>query len=266
MNGCMDRTTEAPTAVSSEPRRFRWTRLWPLAAIAAAAVVAHVAGLHEYISLDTVIRERQALAARVADNLVLAAAAYALLYAFAVAISFPGASVLTVFGGFLFGVVLGACLTVVAATAGASLIFLAARTSFGAALRARAGRFAQKFAEGFEANAFNYLLFLRLVPIFPFWLVNVAPALFDVSLRTYVAATALGIIPGVIAYSLLGNGLGAVIEAQEAANPGCAEAGTCSIELSALVTPEMIAAMVALSIAALIPVAIKRWRGRRTAA
>lgn len=263
------RAPEAPAAAAGEApgsERFRWTRPWPLAAIAIAAAAAYFSGLSDFISLETIIRERQALAAEVADNLFLAAVFFVLLYAFAVAVSFPGATLLTVFGGFLFGVTLGAALTVVAATTGASLIFLAARTSFGTVLRARAGRFAQKFAEGFEANAFNYLLFLRLVPLFPFWVVNIAPALCNVSLATYVSATALGIFPGVIAYSLLGDGLGGLIEAQEAANPGCAEAGTCSIDLSALVTPEIIAAMVALGIAALVPVAIKRWRRSRTGA
>jgi uncharacterized membrane protein YdjX (TVP38/TMEM64 family) len=196
-------------------------------------------------------------------NIVLVAAAYLAVYVVAVAVSFPGASLITIVGGFLFGAVLGAALTVVAATAGASVIFLAARTSVGTALRARAGRFTDRLAKGFEANAFSYLLFLRLVPLFPFWLINVAPALFNVSLSTYVVATALGIVPGTFAYTLLGSELGGLIEAQEAANPGCAAAGTCEIDVSALVTPGFVAALLVLAAASLVPVAVKKIRARR---
>lgn len=257
---------EGGAASGGRSSSFRLTRLWPIALIVGLLAALYVSGLHTYLSLDTIIAERKALAALVDANIGLAALGYTLAYIGAVAVSFPGASLLTVLGGFLFGVVLGTVFTTVGATLGASIIFLAAKTSLGEPLRERAGRFAQRFAEGFEENAFNYLLSLRLVPLFPFWLINVAPALFNVSLLTYMAATALGIVPGVIAYSLLGDGLNALIEAQEEANPGCAQAGTCEIDLSALVTWEIVAAMVALSLAALIPVAVKRIRRSRTAA
>ncbi len=228
-------------------------------------VAGYAAGVTDYLSLDAIIRHHDALRSAVADNWLASAAAYLGLYAVAVALSFPGASLITIVGGFLFGAVAGTALTVVAATFGASVIFLAARTSLGGVLRRRAGRFAQRFADGFEDNAFSYLLFLRLVPLFPFWLINVAPALFDVRLGTYVAATALGIVPGTIAYTLVGDGLGGLIAAQERANPGCAEAGTCEVAVGALFTPGLIAAIVALSAAALIPVVVKRWRAARAA-
>jgi len=145
------------------------------------------------------------------------------------------------------------------------VIFLAARTSVGEPLRARAGRPARRLAEGFEENAFSYLLFLRLVPLFPFWIINVAPALFNVPLRIYVAATAIGIVPGTFAYTLLGDGLDSAIEAQEAANPGCARAGTCEIEVGALFTPGLVAALVLLAVASLAPIVVKRLRARRGA-
>lgn len=258
---------DAPTAhgeTRAAGRKPRWTRYWPLVAVALALVLFYLSGLHKVITLDTIIREREALAAAVSENLALALIAYVALYIVAVAVSFPGASLLTILGGFLFGVVTGTVLTTVGATIGASVIFLAAKTSVGAVLRARAGPFAKRFAEGFEENAFNYLLSLRLVPLFPFWLVNVVPAMFRVSLGTYVAATALGIIPGVIAYTLLGSGLSGLIEAQEAANPGCAAAGTCEIDFGALITPQIVLAMVALSAAALVPVLAKRLRRQRS--
>lgn len=252
----------------SPPRRsgrLSWNRLWPLAAIAALMVVVYASGAHRHISLDAIIRNHERLEASVEANLARSALAYLALYAVAVAVSFPGASLVTILGGFLFGATMGTALTVVAATVGASVIFLAAKTSLGGVLRERAGRFAQRFAQGFNENAFSYLLFLRLVPLFPFWLVNIAPALFDVKLRTYVTATAVGIIPGTLAYTLVGDGLGGLIAAQEAANPGCVDAGTCSIEISALFTPGLLAAILALSAAALIPVALKRWRAGRAA-
>jgi uncharacterized membrane protein YdjX (TVP38/TMEM64 family) len=257
---------DGPSAAQPDERRgFRWRRLWPLALVGAAMVTVYLSGVHEYVSLRTVIREHEALAAAVEANILLVAAAYLAVYALAVAVSFPGASLITVVGGFLFGAFIGTVLTVLAATAGASVIFLAARTSVGEPLRARAGRSAQRLAEGFEENAFSYLLFLRLVPLFPFWLINVAPALFNVPLRVYMVATAIGIVPGTFAYTLLGDGLGAAIEAQEAANPGCARAGTCEIEIGALFTPGLIAALVLLAVASLAPVAVKQWRARRRA-
>lgn len=251
------------TAPPRPAHRKGWRRFWPLALILAGMAAFYLSGLHETVSLATVIREHEALAAAVESNILAVAAAYAAIYVVAVALSFPGASLVTIVGGFLFGAVAGALLTVAAATAGASVIFLAARTSVGEALRARAGRFAGRLAKGFEENAFSYLLFLRLVPLFPFWLVNVAPALFDVRLRTYVAATAIGIVPGTFAYTLLGSELGGLIEAQEAANPGCAAAGTCEIDVTALVTPGFVAALLVLAAAALLPVAVKALRQRR---
>ncbi|MEM8551112.1 MAG: TVP38/TMEM64 family protein [Pseudomonadota bacterium] len=243
-----------------KPARFSLTRLWPLAVIVLALVAGYAAGLHRYFSLDSIIMEHEALQAWVRGNTVVAAFSYTLLYVVAVAVSFPGASFLTIAGGLLFGVFLGSLLTVLGATAGASIIFLVAKTSLGAPLRARAGAFTRKLAQGFENNAFSYLLSLRLQPIFPFWLINVAPALFNVPLTTYAIATALGIIPGVIAYSLLGDGLGAVIAAQEAANPGCAQAGTCEIDLQALVSPLLIAALLAMSLVALLPMMVGKLR------
>ncbi|WP_245943948.1 TVP38/TMEM64 family protein [Acuticoccus kandeliae] len=253
-------------ASSQVPARPWWRRLLPLAVVGAAMVLFYVFDLHEHISLQEIIRRHEKLEALERDRTFMMVFAYLALYVLAVAVSFPGASLLTILGGLLFGPVLATLLTVVAATAGGAIIFLAAKTSLGAMLRARAGRFSQRLAEGFEADAFSYLLFLRLIPLFPFWLINVAPALFNVSLRTFVAATAIGIVPGTFAYALLGSGLKGVIKAQERANPGCADAGTCKVDLGALFSPGLIAAIVLLSLVALVPVFWKRWRTRNAAA
>ena len=150
------------------------------------------------------------------------------------------------------------------------VVFLVAKSTLGKTLAAKAGPRLERIAEGFRENAFSYLLFLRLVPVFPFWLVNLAPGLLGVPFRTYALATALGIIPGTFAFSLAGNGLDSVIEAQQAAHRSClAKAGEggqelCPYELdpSALLTMELIAAFVALGFVSLIPVATK-WVKRR---
>ena len=238
-------------------------RYWPIGLILLAMGAFYLSGAYELFTLEAIIRKQDELAAAVEANWLTAAGSYLAIYVVMVALSFPGAALITVVGGVLFGVVAGTILTVVAATCGASIVFLAARTSFGAALRKRAGRFGERLADGFEENAFSYLFLLRLVPLFPFWLINVAPALFDVRLRTFVTATLLGIIPGTLAYTLLGSGLGDLVVALEEADPGCADAGTCEISLTALLTPGPIIAMAALTIIAIIPIGLKRWRARR---
>ena len=243
--------------------RERWMRLWPVGLLALGLATLWLAGLGDYLTLDFIIREHAYLATYVNEHLTLAVLTYLALYTVAVAVSFPGASLLTIAGGYLFGAVLGTALTVFAATVGATIIFLAARTSFGAFLREKVDHFAGRFAKGFEENAFSYLFLLRLVPLFPFWLINIVPTLFDVSVRTYVIATALGIIPGTLAYVLLGDGLGATVTTLEAQNPGCAEAGTCDIGLGLLLTPGPLIAMAALCIVAVIPLVVKKLRARQ---
>ncbi|MEZ5839735.1 MAG: TVP38/TMEM64 family protein [Hyphomicrobiales bacterium] len=197
-------------------------RALPLVVILAAMVLAFAMGWHRYLSLASLIEYREALATFVADNRFLALAVYFAVYVATVALSLPGASILTIAGAVLFGWVVGALLTVFAATIGATLLFLAARSSLGAVLAARAGPFLSRLGAGFREDAFGYLLFLRLVPAFPFWLVNLAPALLEVPLRTFFLATFIGIIPGTAAYSFLGAGLDSVVAAQRAANPECA--------------------------------------------
>jgi uncharacterized membrane protein YdjX (TVP38/TMEM64 family) len=168
----------------------------------------------------------------------------------------------------LFGWLLGGILSIVGATLGATGIFLIARTALSDVLAARAGPWLARLRDGFREDAFNYLLFLRLVPIFPFWLVNLAPGLLGVGLGTYVAATVLGIIPGTFAFSLAGSGLDSLIAAQQSVHESCLakmgpdaqESCPYALDPGALLTPELIAALVALGVVALIPVLIKRFR------
>jgi len=246
---------------------FSFKRWLPLIGLVIAVAAAFASGLHKHLTLTAFAENRDFLTNFVADNLLLAVLAYAGIYALATALSLPGGALLTLVGGFLFGWFFAGSITIVAATAGAVFVFMIARSSLGAFLTQKAGPFMQKMADGFNDDAFNYMMFLRLVPIFPFWLVNIAPALFNVKMRTYIITTFIGIIPGTFAISLLGSGLGSVIDKQKAMFDTCvttkgAENCTFHVEISSLITPQLLAAFAALGVVSLIPVAIKRWKAR----
>lgn len=238
---------------SGKPNAAR--RFGPIAVIAAGLGFGYLMGWHQYFSLEFLAAQREALTAYVTAHYALSLAGFVALYALAVAFSFPAASVLTIFGGFLFGWWVAGIAVAFGATAGASVLFLAARSVFGDFLRERVGGLAARLADGFREDAFSYLLVLRLAPFFPFFVINIAPALFGVKLRTYVAATFLGILPGCFAYAWLGQGIGSVLEAAER------EGG--SVSLKDLVTPEITIAFIALAVVAIIPTIIRKWRGRR---
>lgn len=185
-------------------------RLLPLAALAAAAALAAwLAG--DALSFETLERNRAALKAWADDNLPVAALSFVAVYAAATAVSAPGAIWLTITGGFLFGLPLGGALSVVGATIGATAIFLAVRAGFGERLRARASGWLARMSDGFRRNEAEYMLALRLTPIAPFFIVNVAPAFLGVRPSTFVWTTFLGIIPGGMVYASIGSGLDAVI-------------------------------------------------------
>jgi uncharacterized membrane protein YdjX (TVP38/TMEM64 family) len=200
--------TRAPVAPSPA-----WLRLLPLVVLVAGLGAFFALGLQRYVRFEALAHHREMLLAWVGEHRLTAPVVYILVYIVAVALSVPGGIWLTITGGFLFGTIAGGMYTVIGATLGATALFLAARSAVGDLLRARAGSALQRMEEGFRRDAFNYLLVLRLVPLFPFFLVNLVPAFLGVSLRTYVAATALGIIPGVFVFASVGNGLGAVFDA-----------------------------------------------------
>jgi uncharacterized membrane protein YdjX (TVP38/TMEM64 family) len=249
---------------------FRPARLVPLGLIGLLTVVVIATGWYKELSPVALLERRAAIDGLVAEHRIAALAAFMGVYALAVALSLPGAALLTICGGIVFGGFFGGLAALVGATIGATAIFLVAKTALGDCLTRRAGCRTEKLAAGFCADAFNYLLFLRLVPLFPFWLVNLVPALCGVRLATFVAATALGIIPGTFAFAYFGAGLDSAVTAEMAAYRACMAAGRadCRLELdpSAALTPEFIAGLVALGVLALLPVAIKRlkaWRAPR---
>ncbi|MDJ1157697.1 VTT domain-containing protein [Chelatococcus sp. SYSU_G07232] len=242
-------------------------RFLPLVLLLVATMAVLASGLHRYLSFEGIVAHREYLRGYVSQHYAAALALYAVVYVGVVALSLPGGLVLTILGGFLFGWSVGGGVAVVAATVGATIVFLAARTSLGAVLAARAGPALQRIARGFRENAVFYLLFLRLVPVFPFWLVNLAPALFGVPLATYVATTIVGILPATFAFAFAGAGLDNAVEAHRAAYEACLAAGQtgCRLTMSkkALVNRELIVALVALGFLALLPVALKRLFGRK---
>ncbi|MHB9879693.1 TVP38/TMEM64 family protein [Pacificimonas sp. ICDLI1SI03] len=226
-------------------------RFAPIALLAAGLIIFFVLGGGQYISLDFLSAQYANLTAYVAANLLIAAIAYMALYTLVTAISVPGAAPLTIAGGLLFGVALGGSLTVVGATLGATIIFLAARTALADLLREKAGPRVKKLRDGFEDNAFNYLLFLRLVPAFPFFLVNIAAGLFGMRTLPYVLGTGLGIIPGTFVFASIGAGAGAVIARGD------------QISLSGVLTdPAVLLPIVGLAVLALLPVLIRWLRAR----
>jgi uncharacterized membrane protein YdjX (TVP38/TMEM64 family) len=251
----------SPAAISN------WRRFLPLALIVMAAFFVFGMGWHRYLSLETLVRHRTALQAFVDAHFVAALAAFVAAYVAAVALSVPGAVLLTISGGILFGWLIGGLAVLAGATAGATLIFLIARTAFGEFFVRRAGPRLKRVVEGFRADAFSYLLFLRLVPLFPFFLVNLAPALAGIPLATFVAATAVGIIPATFVFAAVGAGLDSAVRAQEMAYRACVDAGGADCRLdfhaSAAVTPQLLAGLAALGLLALVPVLVRRFYTRR---
>ncbi|MFC1491849.1 TVP38/TMEM64 family protein [Nitrospinota bacterium] len=221
-------------------------RAAPLIILVAGMIAFFALGLDRYLSFE-VLRENRHLLLRWVESYGLAAAlAYMAIYAAAVAFSVPGGAVMSITGGFLFGAVWGSLYILVGATAGATLLFIVAKTSVGDYLRGRAGPWMKKMEEGFGENALSYLLVLRLVPLFPFFVVNLVPAFLGVPLSTYVLATFVGIIPGVIVYASVGAGLGSIFDAGGEFN------------LSGILTPQITAALIGLAVLALIPVVYKK--------
>lgn len=201
-------------AGSAAPRRAPWRRLLPLAVIAAGAAVGLLL-FGDRLSFETLADNREALELWRDSNYPAAVATFMAAYALAVAFSFPGAVWLTLAAGFLFGTVPATAMVVIAATAGATAIFLAARTGLGDLLRDKAGGWLSRLERGIGENAVSFMLTLRLVPAVPFFVANLAPAFLGVPLRTYLWTTALGIIPGTAVYASVGAGLGAVFAAGE---------------------------------------------------
>ena len=223
-------------------------KLLPVAVIIGIFAAFFLLGGPEYITLETLKKHRQTLLDWAASHHVLVALVYMAAYSVMVAATIPGALVMTLVGGFLFGAIEATLYVVFSATLGATAIFLIARYAFRDYFKEKAGPSIRRMEEGFKENALSYLLVLRLVPIFPFFIVNLVPALLGVPLRTYVTGTLFGIIPGTFVYCLVGNGLGAIIDKGGEPN------------LGRIFEPEILSALIGLALLSLIPVIYKRFK------
>ena len=257
-----------PLESVASPTRSLPARLAPVVLILVAMGLAFAFRLDKVLTFDQFVASREALRAAVATHGALSFLIFVALYAATVAISLPGASLMTLAGGFLFGAWIGGSLSAIGATLGGSALFWAASTSFGEPLRRRAGGAITKLQAGFQENAISYLLFLRLAPVFPFWFVNLGTAMLGVPFRTFLWTTFIGILPGTFAYAFLGAGLDKVILNHEKAVSACRASGMSdcarSLALSDLVTKEILIAFVALAFVALLPVLWKHLARQKT--
>lgn len=232
------------------PRILRDRRLW-LGALALGIIVAiHASGLPRWLTLDMLRANRQELVSFVAEHRALSAIGFVAVYVVAVALSLPSSLILTLSGGFLFGAATGAALTVTGATLGATILFVFARAMMGENALAHFGPAGARLACAIRSNAWSYLLVLRLMPLFPFFLVNVIPALAGVRLSTYVLTTFFGIIPATAVFSLSGAGLGDLLDQGGAISPG------------SILTPQILAALGGLALLALAAIPLKRKFGQ----
>jgi len=237
---------DAPRPVA--PRRFV-----PLGILVLAGALFMVLGGYRYLTFAALAENREWLCATVAQAGAKGILAFILAYAGLVAVSVPGSALLTLAGGFLFGPWLGTAYALIGATTGATVVFLAARAGF-AGLAVSAGPWVRRFEAGFRRNGLNYLLVLRLIPIVPFWLINLVAGAAGLRLWVFVLGTFFGMIPVSFIYASLGNGLGTL--AEEGRPP----------DLAILFRPSVILPILGLAVLALLPVIYRRWRPGEEAA
>jgi uncharacterized membrane protein YdjX (TVP38/TMEM64 family) len=264
--------TPDPTTVC-ELRRTpsaRLRRFAPLGVIVLAMVAVFASGAYRHASLDTLIRHRMAIEAFIDAHALGAIAAFMAIYILTVALSIPGALFLTVSSGVLFGALIGGLAAVISGTIGATILFLVARGACGENLIRRFGPIACKLAEGFRAEAFSYLLFLRLIPAFPFFLVNIVPAIVGVKLPTFVLATLIGVVPATFAFTFFGASLDSILATQEQLFRECLASGRSDchmqFDIAMICTPRLLASLAALGVIALIPIGLKRLKRMRARA
>lgn len=244
------------------------SKLAPVIILALILIVFFLFDLDDYFTFQWLSDNRDTLLEFVDKNYFLAAILFMGLYVIVVACSFPGGLLMTVTGGFLFGWIAAGFMAVFAATVGATILFMIAATSLGQPLRRRAGPWLKKLESGFEENALSYLLFLRLVPVFPFWIINIAPAFLGVGLGTYIIGTAIGIIPGTFVFAYLGVGLDSIIVEQQEKYQACLATGNsdCRLDfhISSLITKEIFFAFIALGVISLLPIVIKKFQKKKS--
>lgn len=228
-------------------------RYLPILAIGVAAVLGFIF-LRDYLSFDALRDNREALIAFRDANYILTVLVFMAIYVAVVAFSLPGASIMTLAGGFLFGLFPGVLFIVAAATIGATAIFLAAQWGFGERLSARMqsseGLF-KKIKDGIDDNQWSMLFLIRLVPAVPFFLANLIPSILGVPLHRFVISTFFGILPGSLVYTSVGSGLGEVFARGETPNLGI------------IFEPHILFPILGLCALAVLPIILNAVRGKK---
>lgn len=235
---------------------FSIGRMIPLLVFAAVLVAFFALGLNKYLTLDLLKENRAFLKDWVAANKTEAVLLFITAYIIVAAFSLPISALVSITGGFLFGSVFGAAWGVIGATIGATILFLVAKTALGDPLRQRFASQVKSLEEGFRANAVSYMLLLRLVPLFPFWLVNLAASFTGVGVATFFITTLVGIIPGAFVFASIGNGLNALFEAGEQPDLSL---------VTLLARPDFYIPIVGLMVLSLIPIVYRAFFAKKQA-
>lgn len=224
---------------------------WPVVLILLLLGLALYFDLPHYLSWSAFQQYHAQMKIWSKENLVLSMVVYMAIYSISVAISIPGAVILTLIGGFLFGPVIGSVLVVVSATVGALMLFFAVKYWLGDWASKQARGWVKTMQKGFAENALSYLLILRLIPLFPFWVVNIVPAILNIDAKIFTIATFIGIIPGTLVFVTLGNGVSHLLELGQ------------KPDFSVIVSPPILLPLVGLAVLSLLPVIYKRIRGKK---
>ena len=219
----------------------------PFLALILLSCLAWFLGLAHYFTFEHLAKYQQFLNTIIQKHPIISIELYGIAYIIVVALSLPVASFMTIASGLLFGQWIGTVATVIFATLGASVLFLSAKMASKELLEKKSGSFAKKMQRGFKENAFFYLMTLRLIPLFPFFAVNIASALFQIPFRTFFWGTLIGIIPGSFIYVAMGVALREVIHQQ-------------TITVNTLLSPTLLLALVGLGILSLLPVLYKYFK------
>jgi uncharacterized membrane protein YdjX (TVP38/TMEM64 family) len=222
----------------------------PFAILLLGLVVFFALGLNRQLSLQTLGRNETEITAWVAAHRTLAALTFVAVHTTVVAFSLPASAAMATASGFLFGVELGAGLSLVGATAGSIALFFAARSAFYDLFRARAGAALARLEEGFRRDGFSYLVFLRIVPVFPAWLTTIVSALLGVRPAVFIAGTVLGVIPGCFVFAGIGADFGRLFRSGGAP------------DLGVIFQARTFLPLLGLGVLALLPVLYRRWRRR----
>lgn len=238
---------------NTKVRLARWRRILLLPVILLFAAALSVFEVAHYVSYESLAANHEWLLERVAQNEIGMGLLFLATYTLLVALSIPGAAFRTMAAGFLFGPVIGTIYAVLGATIGAIILFLIARTSLGEMFRTRTEGLLPKLRKEFQEHALSYLLFLRLVPLVPFWLLNLAAAFLSVRLNVFAIGTFVGIIPGTAVFASVGSGLGELLD--QGQRP----------DFSIIANPEIFLPILGLALLSLVPVLIRRLKLRRNA-